>query len=404
MNILYIAYSCSPDHGSEDRIGWKIPLESAKTNKVTVITKEEHRAVIEKYRSKHREMNIDFYYVDIPKIYKKVFKGAAYAGRLNAWQKRALPLAKRLCAELGVELIHQITPIEFRSMGDYGCIPDVKFVCGPIGGGEYIPKGLGVYARRHIAEEMLRKLINKVSLLSLKMNGRLKRCDALLFANNETERYLPSVNAVTGNMTEIGIGADEIEDIHRDTNDKKCIFLVAGRLNYRKGHELLMDALALLSDALDFECHIVGTGPELKRLKDKCEKLSLSDRVTFFGRVAFDEMAKIYKNADVLVLPSLRETTGSVLLEGMAKGLPVVTVNSFGGGMLVGETNGWLYSGSSKDEYIRNLSSVLEKCIVSPEDIKGKAQGALQVAKSNTWSCKMEQYDSVYRSLLPEQK
>ena len=41
MNILYIAYSCSPKSGSEEKIGWSIPLESAKSNNVFVITKEE---------------------------------------------------------------------------------------------------------------------------------------------------------------------------------------------------------------------------------------------------------------------------------------------------------------------------------------------------------------------------
>ena len=49
MNILYIAYSCSPYHGSEDKIGWNVPVECAKTNNVFVITKEEQREYTENY-------------------------------------------------------------------------------------------------------------------------------------------------------------------------------------------------------------------------------------------------------------------------------------------------------------------------------------------------------------------
>ena len=45
MNILYIAYSCNPFAGSEDKIGWCVPFESSKTNKVYVITKEEQRHI-----------------------------------------------------------------------------------------------------------------------------------------------------------------------------------------------------------------------------------------------------------------------------------------------------------------------------------------------------------------------
>ena len=53
MNILYIAYFCSPYWGSEDRIGWRIPLESAKSNCVYVITRIEERRSIEQYTLRH---------------------------------------------------------------------------------------------------------------------------------------------------------------------------------------------------------------------------------------------------------------------------------------------------------------------------------------------------------------
>lgn len=74
MNILYIAYSCNPFAGSEDKIGWCVPYESSKTNKVYVITKEEQREPVEKYLQSHPLENIKFYYVDIPNSYKKIFK------------------------------------------------------------------------------------------------------------------------------------------------------------------------------------------------------------------------------------------------------------------------------------------------------------------------------------------
>ena len=149
MNILYIAYSCSPKSGSEEKIGWSIPLESAKSNNVFVITKEEQREKIEQYISENGDVNISFYYVDIPKIYKKVFKGFLYSGRLNVWNKRAVLLAKEICRENNIDIIHQITPIEFRSIGDYGKISDGKFVCGPLGGGEFVPSGLKHYIKKH---------------------------------------------------------------------------------------------------------------------------------------------------------------------------------------------------------------------------------------------------------------
>lgn len=134
MNILYIAFSCSPNNGSEDSVGWNIPLASSKTNNVFVLTKESARNSIQKCFGAHKDIHMKFFYVDIPAIYKKIFKGFLFSGRLNIFHKTAFPVAKRICKENNIDIVHQITPVEFRAIGNYGQIPNVKFVCGPVGG------------------------------------------------------------------------------------------------------------------------------------------------------------------------------------------------------------------------------------------------------------------------------
>ena len=56
-----------------------------------------------------------------------------------------------------------------------------------------------------------------------------------------------------------------------------------------------------------------------------------------------------------VIMPSIRETTGTVLLEAMSKGIPVITINKFGGATLFDENTGWLYEGNSKEEYIERI-------------------------------------------------
>ena len=190
MKSSILAYSCNPFAGSEDKIGWCVPFESAKTNSVYVITKEEQREPIEKYLRDHPLKNIKFYFVDIPNFYKKIFKGFMYSGRLNIWNKRVYPLAKRICQEKKIVVIHQITPIEFRAIGDYGKIENVKFVCGPLGGGESLPEGLKGYAKGHEIIEFIRTVINYWYRFKLRMSGKLNRCDYIMFANKETQDFL----------------------------------------------------------------------------------------------------------------------------------------------------------------------------------------------------------------------
>ena len=243
MNILYIAYSCNPFAGSEDKIGWCVPYESSKTNKVYVITKEEQREPVEKYLQSHPLENIKFYYVDIPNFYKKIFKGFMYSGRLNVWNRRVLPLAKKICADQKIDVVHQITPIEFRAIGDYGKIANIKFVCGPLGGGESLPNGLKDYAKGHEIIEVVRSGINRWYRFKLRITGKLNRCDYIMFANRETRDFL----GLDGNVplvTEIAADEISIEErtVPKDIN-KELVFLFAGRMVYRKGLELLFDAI-----------------------------------------------------------------------------------------------------------------------------------------------------------------
>lgn len=57
----------------------------------------------------------------------------------------------------------------------------------------------------------------------------------------------------------------------------------------------------------------------------------------------------------IFIMPSIREITGSVVLEVMSRTLPAVTVKAFGALTIVDEECGWLYEGTSRDDCIENL-------------------------------------------------
>ena len=400
MNILYIAYSCNPFAGSEDKIGWCVPYESSKTNKVYVITKEEQREPVERYLQSHPLENIKFYYVDIPGFYKKIFKGFMYSGRLNIWNKRVFPLAKKICADQKIDVIHQITPIEFRAIGDYGKIANIKFVCGPIGGGESLPNGLKNYAKGHEIIEVVRSGINRWYRFKLRITGKLNRCDYIMFANRETRDFL-GLDGTVPLVTEIAADEISIEErtVPKDIN-KELVFLFAGRMVYRKGLELLFDAIMEIPDEWKYIVKIVGTGPELSHLKHRCESNSLlSAHVQFMGAVEYSEMQREYEMSDVLIMPSIRETTGTVLIEAMSQGMPIITINKFGGAILVDENTGWLYSGENQKSYIAGLKNAMVACIVNPKEVERRGQNARKKVKDYTWKRKCDQYEKIYKRL-----
>lgn len=202
-------------------------------------------------------------------------------------------------------------------------------------------------------------------------------------------------------IKEIGIESKDI-DMHNKTNKKhKLIFLVAGRLVYRKGHDFLFDALKLVPCDLEYECRIVGDGPKLEVLRKRCEDdLVLQRHVRFKGRIPYTDMEREYIEADAFIMPSLRETTGSVLLEAMSKGLPIITINKFGGALLVNEKTGWVYDGKTKNELLNGLSSIIVECINNPSEVAYRGRIAREISQNYTWSSKVDYYCDIYLRVL----
>lgn len=403
LNILYIAFSCQPNKGSEEKIGWNIPLESSKINNVFVITREEQRPKIEEYIKAHEPKNIKFYYVDIPTFYKKLFKGPMLSLKLNILHKKAFPLAKEICQKERIDVIHQITPIEFRSIGEYYKIPNARFVCGPMGGGEYIPSGLRKYALSNMHIEIIRRILNSASKIKYSLNKQLSKCDYLFFANRETQQYMSNLIGTVHNELYFDNGISEAEvsetkKVQKEVGDK-LVFLTAGRLAYRKGHRFLLDVIKRLPSDINCEFRFVGIGPELKKLKRICKKHNLDNRVVFTGRISYAEMKDEYERADVFVMPSIRETTGAVLLESAANGVPVIAIDRFGAPVLFDDAT-LLYSGNNTNEYITALETEILNCIKQPSDIQIKANNARESVLEHLWKNKVEKYNNVYKKLL----
>ncbi len=105
------------------------------------------------------------------------------------------------------------------------------------------------------------------------------------------------------------------------------LILSVGLLARRKGHDVLLDALAELAD-LDWQAEIVGKEQDADYaagLRAQAEALGLSDRVRLAGEVDGDALAQSYGRASIFALATRYEGYGMVLSEAMLHGLPVVS-------------------------------------------------------------------------------
>jgi glycosyltransferase involved in cell wall biosynthesis len=106
------------------------------------------------------------------------------------------------------------------------------------------------------------------------------------------------------------------------------VVVSVGRLHPKKGHALLLRAVARLRDR-QVRCIILGEGPERERLEGLARRLGIDGRVDLPGFVANPHA--VVGRADALALPSRREPFGLVLVEALACGTPVVAADAPGG-------------------------------------------------------------------------
>lgn len=132
------------------------------------------------------------------------------------------------------------------------------------------------------------------------------------------QRYVPGDYALTPNGVETAQFADA--EPFFPPGRRRVLFL--SRLERRKGLEVLIQAMTRLRD-LDAELVVAGSGPEERTARALAERLQVE--ASFLGRVPDEDVARLYRSADVYCAPGLGgESFGIVLVEAMAAGAPVV--------------------------------------------------------------------------------
>ena len=102
-----------------------------------------------------------------------------------------------------------------------------------------------------------------------------------------------------------------------------------GRLAKEKGVGTLLEALPRIR-APEAQVVLVGDGPERGHLQRTIDRLGIGGRVHLQGFVPHEWVPAVLSHADVLVLPSVCEELGSVLIEAMQAGVPIVASNTGG--------------------------------------------------------------------------
>ena len=130
-------------------------------------------------------------------------------------------------------------------------------------------------------------------------------------------------------------------------------------------------------------------------LRKQVLDLGLGHAVHFAGKVTQDRLFEMYGTHDVLLFPSLHDSSGNVVIEALSFGMPVVCLDLGGPKEMVDSSCGIVISTQQKNvgEVAQSLCDALFKLYSKPEDHVMLRQGALVRAGELTWS---NQIDRVF--------
>jgi glycosyltransferase involved in cell wall biosynthesis len=158
-----------------------------------------------------------------------------------------------------------------------------------------------------------------------------RRARRLLVASDALAEEFRAAGFSDRQLTVVAPGRDVAATPAPETSDlrdgRRAALLFVGNWVERKGLLDLLEAVAALPSDLAV-LHVVGddtTDPAYaRRVRVRLDQADLADKVRVHGPVSKEQVAAFYRDADVFVLPSLREPYGTVYGEAMAAGLPVV--------------------------------------------------------------------------------
>jgi glycosyltransferase involved in cell wall biosynthesis len=168
-----------------------------------------------------------------------------------------------------------------------------------------------------------------------------------------------------------------------------------GTLVWHKGAHLLLDAARLLNG--DVEVHLHGDTTVFPDYVSRLRRAAAGLRVTFHGGFERGRTSEVYRNLDVLVVPSLwPENSPLVIHEAFMQGVPVVAARIGGIAGLVGhDVNGLLYDPFSAE----SLRDALQRLLEEPR-LRARLSAAAPAVK--TIEADAREWDARYAGLRQE--
>lgn len=406
MNILINAYACAPNWGSEQGMAWHWIIELAKMHNLYVITEGEWKKEIEEAVALlDVKDNIHFYYNPVSDKIRTMCWNQGdwrFYWYYRKWQKKTLTIARQICSEHRIDIIHQLNMIGFREPGYLWDIYDTHYIWGPVGGMEIVPlKYLSGMPLSKKTKYIVKNMLNHLQIrYSARVCKAIHRADIVIAATQGTYNSFVKLHHIKPvYMNEAGCTISEQHTAHNFNKDQLDILWV-GRFLDTKKLDIAIRTIAKVKDLPVF-LHIVGSGSDTENAmyQQMADKMGISNNIKWYGKLANKKVQEMMNQMDLFLFTSVLEGTPHVVLEAITNCLPILCIDTCGQGQLVNEAIGWKVPLTNPQQNSTDFAAILRRIIINRDEIKQKSDNCKQRQRELSWENKLVTMNKIYQQL-----
>lgn len=307
-----------------------------------------------------------------------------------------------LIADGHVDLIHQpipVSPLSPSNLHRFG----KPLIIGPMNGNMNFPQGYNDYERA--TERLMLNLTRKLAPAINRLSPGKHHARALIVANQRTRDaldFLPHAHVIE--LVENGVDLELFE--HRRTTKPsqpgRLQLVYMGRLPDWKALDITLHAISKArTSGADITLDILGDGSQRRRLEKLILQLDLDQHVRFQGFLPQEKCAEFLRVSDALILNSLRECGGAVVLEAMSVGLPVIVSDWGGPADYVDPSCGMLVHPVPRQSFADRLADAMVR-LANDIDLRTRMgdAGVQKVRAQFDWNKKVDMMLGIYADAL----
>ena len=416
MKVLINAYACSPNMGSEPGMAWNWCVNLARHCELYIITEGEFQERIEAtLPNLSQGANMHFYWnpiggddeIQCDKIRRMCWNQGdwRFYKYYKDWQKRTAEIAKEICREEKIDVLHQLNMIGFREPGYLWKVSKetgIPFVWGPVDAKERFPMEYTTDAPSMTRLKL--RLKNAITWWQLKHDRRVheavNQASCVISASgNSVTSFKKYFSIESPLLNETGCHVVNEEGIEVDATNKSTFDIIwVGKMDFRKQLGLALRSVAMAYHPY-IRLHIVGSG-NIKSYLYEAEKLGIADNCVIHGSVSHEEVQAIMQKSDVFLFTSVAEGTPHVVLEAIANRLPIVCFDTCGQGDCVNDEVGIKIPLSTPNQSVKDFAEKIEYLYVHREVLAQMSENCKQRAEELSWERKAEQMVELYKEVI----